>query len=636
MAKNEKSVSGSEPTYLFKKPIAGTKQTYFALLRIGFALAIALLVSQFSFDYIEALFFDARVRLKPVSPISGHVELIAVDPATVEKLGRVPNARDHIKLIEGLKASGARSVIYLINPSEIVGSFDDLQELAKSLANLPQFFVAVQEVALKGEEDAYKLLPPFEKLTAMSAPRTSDRYIFAGDDVTRRMLISYQGNQNLHPVVAREFNPGITEEKNIRGLFEYLQSNQVYIDFRPAGTYEENSFYKVARQEVNFEHFRGKVVLIGRDIQTTAKDYVRTPFSRDVVAMTTLELHANMLDTLILNSAPLRSPHWLNVFFTCLISILTVYVVLTLKPTRGLLILGGTIVGFFLFGFLLFWLGGVWIGMAQPFLAIFISYYFFIPYRLIIENRRSWEYYQKNRLLTQVEELKTNFLSMMSHDLKTPIARIQGMTDVVKNDPNPLSSRQKEAIDTLSKSSQELLDFVSSILNLGRIESKEMELHLKSKDPNQLLTEVIEKLEYLAKPKNIEIVAEFEPLFSVKLDPDLMRQVFSNLIENAIKYSPENSRILVTTEESEGRVVIQVADQGQGIPEDELPNIFMKFYRSKSAKSSSTKGSGLGLYLAKYFVELHSGTISVDSRLGAGSTFTVELPTQSQSSATGS
>jgi signal transduction histidine kinase len=601
-------------------------KAYSSMVRIGFAVGIAFLVSQFHFDYVEALFYDARVRVKPISPPSGHIELVAVDPTTVERLGRVPDANDHVALLNKLKEAGVRSVVYLINPNEIVGALDDLQKLTGVMTSLPHFFVAVPEMALRGEEDVFKLLPPFEKLTAMSAPKTADRNIFAGDEVTRRMITSYQGQLTLHPVVARLFNPVIADERKIRGLFEYLQSNQVYIDFRPTRTYPTSSFSNLITGQTDLSRFKDKIVLIGRDIQTTTKDYARTPFSRDVVAMTALELNANMFDTLILNSAPIQSPAWLDLFFTALISILTVYVVLTLKPTQGLVILGSTMLAFFTLSFLLFWLGGLWINMAQPFISIFICYYFFIPYRLIIENRRSWEYFQKNKLLTQVEELKTNFLSMMSHDLKTPIARIQGMTDVVLQDPANLSARQKEALKTLSKSSQELLEFVSSILNLGRIESKEIQLHMISRDPNSLLVEVIEKLDYLAKPKGIEIVAELEPLFSVKMDVDLIRQVFSNLIENAIKYSHENSRILVTSEESHGRIIIQVSDQGMGIAEDELAHVFAKFYRSKEVKSSPIKGSGLGLYLARYFVELHNGTISVDSRPGVGSTFNVELP----------
>ena len=608
------------------RPVRLTRQTTITILRIGFALAIALLVSQFRFEYVEALLYDARVRLRPVPKASGRAELVVVNPATVEKLGRVPNAGDHLKLIQNLKTAGADAVVYLINPNELVGTPAELRRLADTIAELPRFYVAVDDVALKGEEDVFKLLAPFDKVAVRSSPLTSDSNIFAGDKVTRRMFISYQGQQTLQPEIAGLYNADVIDETKIRGVFEYLGSNQVYIDFHPAKSYRMTAFSDAAEAAFAPGQLAGKVVFVGRDIQTTSKDYVRTPYSRDIVAMTVLELHANMFDTLVRNSAPERSPRWLDMIFTALISILTVYVVLTLKPTRGLLILAGTIVGFFIFGALVFWLGGIWIGMAHPFLAIFISYYFFIPYRLIIENRRSWEYYQKNKLLTQVEELKTNFLSMMSHDLKTPIARIQGMTDVVMKDP--VTGRQREALETLSKSSQELLEFVSSILNLGRIESEKIELHYSSRDANSLLKEIIAKLDYLAKPKNIKIVAELEPLFSIRMDVDLMRQVFSNLVENAIKYSPENSRILVTSEEVDGAVVIQVADQGLGIAEEDLPHVFMKFYRSHAAKSSPIKGSGLGLYLAKYFVELHSGTISVDSRQGVGSTFTVELPTQ--------
>ena len=149
---------------------------------------------------------------------------------------------------------------------------------------------------------------------------------------------------------------------------------------------------------------------------------------------------------------------------------------------------------------------------------------------------------------------------------------------------------------------------------------------MQAKDINQILKEVVKKHEFLAKLKHIQLITEFEPLFSLHVDPELIKQVFSNLVENAIKYSPENSKVLVSSEEANGKVIVQVADQGIGIPQDEQANVFMKFFRSKNAKTSPIKGSGLGLYLAKYFVELHHGVITVESSAGMGSTFTVELP----------
>ena len=215
---------------------------------------------------------------------------------------------------------------------------------------------------------------------------------------------------------------------------------------------------------------------------------------------------------------------------------------------------------------------------------------------------------------------------MMSHDLKTPIARIQGMAEMALREQDRLTTQQLEALKNITSSSDELEHFIASILNLGRIESKDIKLHLRSKDINALLIEVIKKSEYLARQKNISIVTEFEPMFSVKVDEDLLRQVFTNLVENAIKYSPNDSSIMISTEEIDGKVQVQVADQGIGISTDEIGNLFTKFYRAKEIRDSEVKGSGLGLYLARYFVDLHKGQISVESAPQQGSTFTVELP----------
>jgi len=599
-------------------------------LRALLAFVIAVIVAQFPFDYVESLFYDGRMRLRPPPAGTDHIVTIAIDAQTIDHLRRSPNANDHRLFLEKLAAQRPLAIVYLIEPSELVGGYEDLSAWATTASQTSGFYIAVDDVPLKSADAGGRLPPPFEKLTLSPAPSTSDKNLFAQDFVTRRMFVSYQSQTFLHAHLAAKINTDVKNENNIRGLFELFEASQVYVDFRPAGRYPRLSFIEILEGSTGApttSTLAGKIVIVGRDLSTTAKDYIRTPYSRQINAMTTMEMHANFIDTLIRNDGYVRAPSWLNFVLTLVMSLLSAYVVLSLTPTRGLKLLGAVVLGFSLIAFLLFWWGTIWVTMAHPLLTAFICYYFFIPYRLIVENRRSWEYYQKNRLLTQVEELKTNFLSMMSHDLKTPLARIQGMTEVVLNDPNPLSARQREALVTLEKSSQELLSFFTSILNLGRIESKRLELHLHSKDPNQLVREVIQKYEYLASSKNIEISAELEPVFSIKMDVDLIRQVIGNLIENAIKYSPEGSRVLISTEEREGYLVIQVADQGMGIPEDEVSLVFSKFYRSKNAKTSDIKGSGLGLYLAKYFVELHKGRLLVDSSVGQGSTFTVELPT---------
>ena len=595
------------------------------LIRVTFAIAIAFILHQFNLVFLETFSYDFRFKLKPTSPVSGHIETVAIDKETVGQMQRSPNARDHIRLLEILSEQNPKAIVYLIHPNELVGSYDELQKFAKTAKQLGNFIVLSDKLSLKGELGRLEMPPPFTGIKVAIGPKTSDRDFFGKDGVTRRMIVSYQDRMTLHPVLAQLFN-NIEDESEYQGIFKNRDTKEAYIDFHPKGTYKANSFSNVLKGELDPNLFSNKVVIVGRDTEGTPRDYIQTPYSREPLAMSLLEMHANMLDTMILNRAPIQVPSWINFLITAIVATLIIYVVLTVSPTQGLAIIVGTLGLFCILAYVLFSFFTIWINMAYPFLSIFICYYFFIPYRLIVENKRSWEYYQKHKLLSQVEELKSNFLSMMSHDIKTPLARIQGMADIVKREGSNLSETQSNAINTIGQSTHDLTEFISTLLDLGRIESKDIKLHLRSKDLNALLTEVISKHEFLAQQKDIKILTEFEPLFSIKVDVELMKQVFSNLIENAIKYSPRGSKILVSTEETDGRVYIQVADQGAGIAAEDMPNVFMKFYRSKAAMSSSTKGTGIGLYLAKYFVDLHKGQIEVESALNKGSTFSVNLP----------
>lgn len=594
-------------------------------LRILLAGIIAFFLSQSKMDWAEYYLYDLRSRWAPQTELSGNVELVLIDSDTVQDMRGTPTARDLTLILDRLNGQSPNSIIFTLNPEEIQGTLADKKEFAEKAANTKGFYFTSDELSMKGEEGTLKLPEPFSKAPVFSAPKTADTKIFAKDGVTRRMLISFQDQLMLHTFVAGQFNPDVKFLEKIKGVFDFAGSQQAYIRFHSAGSFPRHNFADIlfARKQ---PQLKNKIVIVGNDLGKTSQEYIMTPLSRDIKAMTLAEMHANIFETLIQNNATSPTPRWLNFVFIFLISILTIHVVLSLTPAQGLLILVGTFIGFSIFCWTVFWSLGLWIQMAAPLLAIFLCYYFFIPYRLIVENRRSWEYQQKNKLLSQVEELKTNFISMMSHDLKTPIARIQGMTDIILKDTVTLSSSQRDAVDTIKHSADDLLKFINAILAYGRIEAESVHLHLQPKDINKLIEDVVKKHDFLAKLKKIQIITELEPMFPVQVDPDLMRQVLSNLLENAIKYSPEETKVLVTSEEKDGRVVVQVSDQGAGIPLEDLPNIFMKFYRCKNAKTSPIKGSGLGLYLAKYFIELHNGAVSVESALGQGSTFTVEIP----------
>lgn len=591
------------------------------IVQIFISFLIGLFLSHVNLDSVEFYLYDIRMRLTSQIPEQTHASIVHIDNLTIEKLQGEPTWHDINQFIKTIEKANPLAIVFNIDPLLIQGSDRDIKNF--NLLNENNYVLfTTEQLALKGE-NSLALNFPLNKIKLQSAPKTADQKVFSKDGITRRMLISYQEKEMMHVVLAKKLLGDKFKVENINGLFTFLDAEQAWIHFFPHATFPKFSFSKAS--EIPIRDIMNKVIFVGNDTNKSFKDYIMTPLSRDPVAMTTTEMHAHMFESLIQNKTIIRTPTYLQSIITIIVSILTLLVVLNLKPIHGLVILLGLFSTINLIALFLF-LFNIWLNIAQPLIAIFLCYYFFIPYRLIIENRRSWEYYQKHQLLRQVEELKTNFISMMSHDLKTPIARILGMTDLILKDSNTLSSEQREAIDTIKLSSNDLLGFINAILQYGRVESEKIQLHYESKDINEIIQETVKKHDFLSKIKKIQIHQELEPLFPIDIDSELIKQVLSNLIENAIKYSPEESKVLITSEEKGDFIQIQVSDQGPGIPEDELTHIFLKFFRSKNAKTSPIKGSGLGLYLAKYFTELHGGIINVESKLGQGTTFIVELP----------
>lgn len=587
---------------------------------------LSVVITLIPLDYFEAYLYDLRVKAKPSPLLSPILETIIIEPTTIQSLKRMPNLSDHIRFLSKLSEQHPKVVVYLISPKDLIGDEGDQKAFVNLALSFREFYVVTNELAMRGETGKFDLPGPLKPLKVLSGPITSDTKILAQDGVTRRLMLTYQGQLLFHPFLVGQLVPERRIPENIRGHFEFYDSEQAYIDMAPSGRFPKTKFIDVINELPSASRFQDKIVLIGTNLEESTREYIKTPYSRQVTAMTVVEAHANILNSLIMNTGPKTAPSWLNFVMLLILVILSVEVVLGMKPLRGILVLGMTVAVLCVASFIAFWPFGWWVNMAPPLLGIFLAYYLLIPYRLIVENRRSWELYQKNKLLTQVEELKTNFIGMMSHDLKTPLARISGMLEIVLRDKTPLSDDQKHALKSIQKSTEDLLNFISSILNFSRIESQGVQLNLKSKDVNSLVEEVLQKTEYLAKEKKIKIIKELEPLFSLKIDPDLIRQAITNLVENAIKYSPNDSRVTVKTEERNNKVLIHVIDQGIGIPEDERSRLFMKFFRSRKAKDSAVKGSGLGLYLSRYFVELHHGRLSAESVENKGSTFTIELP----------
>lgn len=230
--------------------------------------------------------------------------------------------------------------------------------------------------------------------------------------------------------------------------------------------------------------------------------------------------------------------------------------------------------------------------------------------------------------LKAMDKMKTKLITDLSHELRTPLAALKLYSELIQMSP---PEKHKDYIDQILQLIDHMTVLINNIIEVAKLEAGKVELMLKPLELNQFVKNTVEKHQGEAKKRSHQIEVRLSadnP--TVMADSHRLEQVLDNLVCNAIRYTPDGGHITISTDirEEEDRLwgVIEVADNGIGIPEEELPHIFERFYRGEEARSRGVSGSGLGLSITKELVELHGGKIKVKSKVGEGSTFTVMLP----------
>jgi GAF domain-containing protein/DNA-binding LacI/PurR family transcriptional regulator/DNA-binding response OmpR family regulator len=247
---------------------------------------------------------------------------------------------------------------------------------------------------------------------------------------------------------------------------------------------------------------------------------------------------------------------------------------------------------------------------------------------IAIDNMRAFEEQKETaERLREMDKLKTQFLANMSHELRTPLNSIIGFSRVIlKGIDGPLTEMQETDLTAIYSSGQHLLGLINDILDLSKIEAGKMELNFDETDLNLIIRGVMSSAVGLVKDKDVQLEHHVpDDLPNIWVDATRIRQVLLNLISNATKFT-EGGKIVVTADYDDEWVTISVADTGEGIPEEKLDSIFEEFTQVDGSTTRSVGGTGLGLPISRYFVEMHGGKITVESELGAGSTFTITLP----------
>jgi signal transduction histidine kinase len=247
---------------------------------------------------------------------------------------------------------------------------------------------------------------------------------------------------------------------------------------------------------------------------------------------------------------------------------------------------------------------------------------------LAIQNARLFrEIEDKGRQIEAANRHKSEFLANMSHELRTPLNAIIGFSEVLLDPALQVSDEERTQFltDVLS-SGKHLLGLINEVLDLAKVEAGKMELQIEPALLQDVIEAVSNTMRSLAVKKSIDLRAEYdEGLAPIPMDGARIKQVLLNLVGNAVKFTPETGKIWVRAAAENGEVQIEVSDTGPGIPPEDQERIFLEF-QQVGRDAGKPQGTGLGLALAKKFVEMHGGKIWVESEVGKGSTFTFTLP----------
>lgn len=609
-----------------------------------FTCLFLIILFQYQFTEMEGIFYDWRVRFDFGIRFQDDIVVVTQDEQSDEFLGESApySYAAHEKLLSKLRQDHPRIINYFIS----LYSADSNQEKE----NLKNFKTEIKKFIEKDrgefrfatQMDTWgEHLPPADlrEFGHSLAIMNRDSRIFSQDHVVRRMLLDVSGEDSLHLWTANEFRkykklaPLISSK--VHGSYYMKEADATFVLFRyftsprlDKWRIRRIPFHKVMVGNFPKGFFTNKIVLVGPAYISNIEDFVLTPFNQNLYETPKMMVHAAIMEALIQNKTITPIDRTISNILCFILAFGLSLIILTASPKKGLIFTVGMLVSLVLVSYLLFSFGGYWLYLSHLLITLFVVYYIWVPYRAIREYRRRFAIQEETNLFKKVEGLKQNFISLMSHDLKTPVAKIAGIADLLETQYGPKDQDLREKVKMIQSSTKELNNFISSILDLTRIESKDLALDKKSKDVNEILEAIMAEFSYDIKSLGGKIEAQLGPLFPIEIDPKLIVRVFANLVENAIKYTDKMRPLVlqIKTWDDEEWVYIQIKDNGVGMGEKDLEHIFDKFYRVKNDQSHVVKGTGLGLYLVKYFVELHGGKIMVESIPGQGTTFHVQLP----------
>ncbi|MBE4910331.1 HAMP domain-containing protein [Bacillus luteolus] len=227
----------------------------------------------------------------------------------------------------------------------------------------------------------------------------------------------------------------------------------------------------------------------------------------------------------------------------------------------------------------------------------------------------------------RLDKLREDFIANVSHELRTPISMLQGYSEAIIDDIASTEEEKREIAKVIYDESLRMGRLVNDLLDLARMQASHISLNIEEAEITELVNRIIRKFQGPAKERNIKLsLVKPDSLGAFQLDPDRIEQVLTNLIDNALRHTESEGNVTLQVDLQEGGLLIDVKDSGSGIPEEDLPFVFERFYKADKARTRGRSGTGLGLAIVKNIIDAHQGHISVHSKINEGTTFTFFIP----------
>lgn len=564
--------------------------------------------------------YDWLVATRRPAPWPQKAILLAVDESSLINMGGARNLR--AKLAESLD---------LICPAKPLAVAVDLmlssnedpttdQALAKSFEHCPSVVLAADIVrdGRSWEEPANLFKQEAASLGHVHADP---------DPVSRRIPLEKAVNNRRYWALAleafrlsRQAGPILETPEDLEVGMARIPASRatarsLYIRYAP-NSIEQITLANLAANPQLALRFSGRVVFVGFTDQSAARDRLMTPMGS---LMTGVEIHANLFETLAQ-----------GVFLQDAGPALPVLLALAAVSVAGLL-----------FAFLSGWLAWLstaaflvlihfiplWLYDSQTFLPPFLP---LLAAWLATIVAASFHHFVIRRQWQRSEADKTRYqqaIHFVTHEMKTPLTAIQGSSEIMSR-YKLNEDKQKQIAQMINTESKRLAQMIQTFLDVERLAGGEMELKRTPFHLSEVMLPALERARLLAEKKSMQLEVGPLPAATVRGDREMLEYAIYNLLNNAVKYSPESTRIHCDFSSSASEVRVAIADQGMGMDAQDLKKIFDRFYRSKRAEESGISGTGIGLSIVHEIIKQHGGRIDVESQVGQGSTFTVSLPLQ--------